>query len=100
MCMENKISIVITEATQKQAMTQIAALKTVLAPVLIALTPQQRQSLLKMGDRTLPFVDKSMEYAQRSPALMPKFLDMKEWEKDAGARKYLTDMQYALTELL
>ncbi|HWW04842.1 hypothetical protein [Collimonas sp.] len=97
--MENKISLSIPDAVQKQVLLKITELKGLLAPYLIALTPQQRGAILKMGDRSQPFVDKSLEYAQRNPNLLPSFLNLAEWKKDTVGRKNLSDMQYALSEL-
>jgi hypothetical protein len=97
--MDNKISIAIPDAVQKQVLTKLTELKGLLAPYLIALTPQQRQAILKMGDRSQPFVDKSLEYAQRNPNLLPSFLNLAEWKKDSAGRKQLTDMHYVLAEL-
>jgi hypothetical protein len=35
-----------------------------------------------MGDKTLAFVDKSLEYAVSNPNLVPNFLDVEEGQKD------------------
>jgi hypothetical protein len=45
-------------------------------PFVIALTPQERQSTLKMGDKNRAFVEKARDYARDNPNLVPSFLDM------------------------
>ncbi|MFC5473989.1 hypothetical protein [Paraherbaspirillum soli] len=97
--MENKISIVIPEPVQKLALVKINEIKILLAPYLIALTPQQRQESLKMGDRSQPFVEKSLDFAQRAPKLLPSFVNLEEWKKDAVGRKTLAEMHHLLKEL-
>lgn len=38
-----------------------------------------------MGDKTLAFVNKSLEYARQNPAIVPQYLDMTEFAKDVEA---------------
>jgi hypothetical protein len=66
----------------KQVHDQIEAVKTALAPYMLALTPQERQNILKMGDKSLAFVGKTHDYAGDNPTLVPSFLDMDEFDKD------------------
>ena len=51
-------------------------------PYAVALTPDERQSLPKMGEKTLSFVEKAYQFAQQSPAVRPPFLDMAEFDID------------------
>lgn len=55
-------------------MTQLEiAIKTFVKTLdfMINLTPVERQRILKMGDKTLAFVEKGLAYAQQRPELMP-----------------------------
>ena len=74
--MENLNATAIPAAVLADALKKIREARTVLAPYLHPLTPQQRQDLPKMGDKTLGFVTKMAEYAQSLPALMPSYLDV------------------------
>jgi hypothetical protein len=47
-----------------------------LAPYAIALTPEERRDLPKMGEKTVSFVEKAHELAEANPGLRPPFLDM------------------------
>ena len=56
--MENKVSVTISEAASAAIAVAIATINQNL-PVLINLTPDERQALPKMGDKTVAFVNKS-----------------------------------------
>jgi len=80
--MENKINYqlpdaVVTEVNQK--LNEVIAL---LAPYMIALTPEERQGLPKMGDGTAPFVQKCMEYCKTNPQFAPSYLNVDEFTND------------------
>lgn len=83
MSSSNRIS---SEITPEQAAAIAAAfeqLKTALAPVLlINLTNEERTAILKMGDKTLAFVSKTLEYATQNPLLVPNYIDLAEAKKD------------------
>ena len=83
MSLSNRIS---SEITPEQAAAIAAAfeqLKTALAPVLlINLTNEERTAILKMGDKTLAFVSKTLEYATQNPLLVPNYIDLAEAKKD------------------
>jgi hypothetical protein len=48
----------------------------------IALTPMERRGMLKMGEKTLSFVDKAHEAALANDNLRPPFLNMEEYDID------------------
>lgn len=49
---------------------------------LLSLTPEERMGGIKLGDKTIGFVGKSVDYALNNPTLVPPYLDMEEWQKD------------------
>lgn len=80
----NDVSITIDEV----AMQKIAdgfKMITSNMPKLITLTPEQRQTLPKMGDKTIAFVNKAYEYAKQNPKIVPSYLNMEEFYKDVTA---------------
>ncbi|POY37498.1 hypothetical protein C3K47_06965 [Solitalea longa] len=83
---ENKISISIPMDDFNTALSKLQEVQTILAPYLVALSSDQRMSLPKMGDKTFSFVEKSMQFAQSKPELMPGFIDLTEWQKDVDGR--------------
>jgi hypothetical protein len=51
-------------------------------PFLINLTEDQRRDGLKLGDKTVGFLDKFNTYSQSNPEFIPSFLNMLEFAKD------------------
>lgn len=80
----------------------IESIKTKL-PFLINLTPQERQMLPKMADKTLPFVKKSIEYAENNKKLVPSYLNITELKTDLQLAQDLDNLLKLvkpLTEML
>jgi hypothetical protein len=63
------------EALEK-AQTKLNDVNTLLSPYELQLTPDERRTMLVMGDKTLGFVEKSYEFAVQNPTLVPTFLNM------------------------
>jgi hypothetical protein len=51
-------------------------------PFFINLTQEERINLPKMGDKTIPFVEKALELAQTNPNLVPPYINVEELRKD------------------
>jgi len=83
MSQENLISTTIPAETLADIIAKVNALNASLANYLLFnLTPTDRLELSKMGDKTIAFVQKSLEYAETNPALVPGYLDVQEARKD------------------
>lgn len=82
MAIENKISITIPETDLQAAADAINTAREILAPFLIALTPDDRKEILKMSDGTRPFVEKVMDYVKTQPSFLPQFVPVEEMDKD------------------
>ena len=82
--MENKISITISPEVENAILEAILSIEAKL-PMLINLSLEDRHNIPKLGDKTLAFVTKSLEYAKQNPAIVPTFLDVAEFEKDVNA---------------
>jgi hypothetical protein len=81
--MSNNIhSASISASILQQALARANEIKTLLAPYLSTLTPDQRQSLPKMGDKTWSFVEKAHELAIVNPVLVPPFVVMNDYNID------------------
>ena len=52
-----------------------------------------------MGDKTLAFVNKAFEYAYQNPKIVPSFLDLTEFGKDAAAVTNLKKVLIPLEQL-
>ena len=84
MAITNEISIVINDEALKNIQTGLDMINANL-PQLITLTNEQRQTLPKMGDKTVAFVKKALEYARQNPKIVPAYLNMEEYAKDVEA---------------
>lgn len=80
--MDNSISITIPPADLQAVKDMLATINGLLAPYLIALTPEDRRKLLKMGDGSEPLVSKVMDYAVSDPQFLPPFFQIAELKKD------------------
>jgi hypothetical protein len=96
---DNRHKDAIPEETLKQVYAQIEAAKTALAPYMLALTPQERHAMLKMGDKSLAFVEKAHDYAHDNPALTPSYLDINEFDKDFSDAHGLWRLLTAIRQL-
>ncbi|MGE5604128.1 MAG: hypothetical protein ACM3YE_00365 [Bacteroidota bacterium] len=85
MSQKNLISFNIPEADLAEIKSCIATLQTKLMPHLIKLSPDERQELLKMGDKTVSFVQKTLEYCKNNPDLVPPFINVDELAVDVAA---------------
>jgi len=83
MSQENLISAEIPAAVMADITEKLNAVNTALANILLFnLTGQDRLELRKLGDKTMPFVEKAVEYASTNPTLVPSYLDLAEAKKD------------------
>jgi hypothetical protein len=80
--MENKVSIEISKADLQAVKDAILSIGNILNPYLIALTDEERKTMLKMGEATEPFVAKVMDYVVSNPQFLNPFTDVPEMQKD------------------
>ncbi|MDR3095344.1 MAG: hypothetical protein LBU62_12030, partial [Bacteroidales bacterium] len=64
------------------ALAKANEIRDILSPYSIVLTTDQRHTLLKMGEKSLPFVEKAHELARLNPALLPAFVNMDDFTTD------------------
>jgi hypothetical protein len=65
-----------------QTQTKIQEVLTLLHPYLLALTPQERRELPKMGEKTIGFVEKAHDFARQNPNLVPPYVEMSDFGID------------------
>jgi len=78
----NKHTQSIPPAVIAEVQTKIDEIATLLQPYLLALTPAERRETLKMGERTLAFVEKAYDFAGKNPGLVPPYLNVAAWGVD------------------
>jgi hypothetical protein len=80
--MEDKHLNAIPAEVLTQAQSLISQTIGLLQPYMLALTPSERRGILKMGEKTLSFVEKAHEFVLQNPNLCPPFLDQKAFTVD------------------
>ena len=79
--MTNKISAEITSEQLAEFKKDIEALKAKY-PWLISLTPEERNSSLRIGDKSYTLVAKTLEYIEAHPEYLPSYVSVAELKKD------------------
>jgi hypothetical protein len=95
--MDNLVQKSIPANTLAEALKMVREARALLAAYLISLTPKERESMPKMGDKSLAFVTKTAEYAQSLPKLMPQYMDVPAFLVDAGVSSDLLELFLELT---
>lgn len=68
-------------------------------PFLVNLTPDERRSLVKMGDKSLAFVNNSLSAAQTNRDILPANFDVEEFTRDYQLSLALTELLTGLRQL-
>ena len=97
--MQNLFATTIPEAVLKKALGFFQQGAAELRPYLQALTPEERSAMLKMGAKTVDFVQKAYGYASTNPSFVPAFLDLEEFARDSAGLTGLTPIQQLLAGL-
>ena len=100
MPIENRVSVVLTPELLEQCGAAINTLTAALSPLLLSISKEERQALPKMSDKTIPFVDKVIEYSQSNPEFTPPFLNMVEMKVDVKAVDDMLKLYHPLEQLL
>jgi len=85
MSQKNEISLNIPSDLKDKISKSIQDLNADLKPILISLTPDQRGTIPKMGDKTLAFVKKTAVYAVSRPQFVPAYLNVEDMKVDIAA---------------
>ncbi|WP_395139873.1 hypothetical protein [Armatimonas sp.] len=97
--MNDEVSWNLTPAEQIEVDTAIATLQRVLGPKFKHLTPQDRQERPKMGDKTVAFVEKVLEYAESHPQFLPPYVEHAALVVDVTGVVALSPLAHALSAL-
>jgi len=99
MSQENQISTTIPAEKLTDITNKLNDVNASLAGILLFnLTADERRAMRTLGDKTLAFVQKSLEYAENYPSLLPAYLDLPEAKKDfALSRDVYTILQQVNT---
>ena len=99
MTQQNLVSFGIPDTDMAEINSAISVLKTKLLPALRVLKPEDKGELAKMGDKTVAFVQKSLEHCAANPELTPGFLDVREFTSDVRAVESLRSIHAPLAQI-
>jgi hypothetical protein len=92
------ISATLDAETVENVIKHLAEVRAML-PFLVNLTPDERQTIPKMGVKTMPFVDKTLDYAAVNPHLVPPYFNAAELLRDVTLAKQLLQIQNIIAQL-
>lgn len=98
MTSNNRIDASLTAEDKAAVLAAIATIKQKL-PFLIDLSPEDRRSLPKMGDKSRAFVSKAVEIASQNPDFLPRSFEIDEMRHDMELYEALQPIAFALTQL-
>lgn len=99
MSTKNQISIVIPPAVLAEATEKLQEVRTLLAPYLQGLTPEEKETIFKMGDKTVATVQKVEDYTGTNPEFAPSYMDQPEFVKDVAVVTDLSPLRNLSTQL-
>jgi hypothetical protein len=95
-----RMSLNMPEAEAQAVRDAVKVLQDTLVPHLINLGPEERRALPKMGDKTVAFVSKAMQYAREHPDMLPPFVDIDEFARDLAAVELLLGLLRPLRQVV
>ena len=97
--MPNQITTAIPPAELAKALELLKQARTLLAPYLHPLTPDERKNIIKMGDKSVGFMNKLLDYATNNPTFVPGFISFEELKQDVSVATDLTPVEQLATQL-
>jgi hypothetical protein len=95
---ENRVSATLNDTDRQAVLAAINTIRTKL-PFLIDLSPEERRSLPRMGDKSRGFVTQALEVATLNPDILPRTFDVDEMRKDVELLSALSSVQTAVAQL-
>lgn len=96
---KNLISVEIPKEVTTEVVAKLQEIKALLAPYTASLTKEDRVALAKMGDKSLAFVSKVVEYVETNPKFIPAMMNVAEFKKDFSANQQMTPLQTLCDQL-
>ncbi|MFP4621315.1 MAG: hypothetical protein ACLFM7_08385 [Bacteroidales bacterium] len=89
MATPNLLSLNIPDQDLNEIEGAVDILERKLMPHLKNLSPEERRNILKLGDKSVAFVEKARHWVKDYPQLKPPYGDLEELERDLKAMKLL-----------
>jgi hypothetical protein len=90
--MENTISIEIPADVKAAVAAKFGEIEALLKPYAVSIAEDEKGALLKIADKTIPFVDKVEGYVVTAPEFIPNHMDVPEFVRDKTALDSLDAM--------
>ena len=97
--MSNQITAAIPATDLAKALDHLQQARAVLTPTCTPLTSDERQSIVKMGDKSVGFMAKLLDYAAATPAFVPGFISYDELKQDVGVATALAPVEQLAAQL-
>ena len=95
----NRIDITIPAEVIASVQTKLQEIRTALQPYLFTLSADDRRSSAKLGDKTVAFVQKSLDYSGTNPQYAPVYFSKQELEHDFTVVQALQPINGLLQQL-
>lgn len=99
MSTKNQISVEIPATVISNVQEKLQECRTLLAPYLQALTSEEKETIFKMGDKTVATVQKVEDYTETNPEFAPAYMDQGELKKDVAVVTDLSPLRNLANQL-
>jgi len=99
MSTKNQISIDIPQSVIDKVTENLQESRNLLAPYLQALTSEERETIFKMGDKSVATVQKVEDYTETNPEFAPGYMDQPEFHKDVAVVNGLSPLRNLVNQL-
>lgn len=99
MSTKNQISIVIPKAVITEVTQKMQDARSLIAPYLQGLAKGEKESIFKLGDKTVATVQKVKDYTDTNPEFTPAYMDQPEFLKDEAVVTDLTPIRNLAQQL-
>ena len=100
MSTKNQISIEIPQTVIDKVLQRLQDCRNDLAPYLQGITSEEREKMLKMGDKTVATVQKTKSYVDTNPEFVPAYMDKTEFLKDEAIVTQLNPISNLATQIV
>ena len=99
MSQQNQLAVEIPAADLQNISKLISDLHAALAPFVITLSAEDRRGMLKMSDKSVSFVQKTLDYCNTNPEFIPAFLSVPDMRVDINALSQLRPLLNQLQQI-
>jgi hypothetical protein len=98
MAIPNRVSAALSQEDQDALLNAVATIRQKL-PFLLGLSPDERRTLPRLGDKSRAFVTKALEVATQNPDFLPRSFDIDEMRQDVRLFDAMYPLLLSLTQL-